>query len=334
MKKNNNHAQIKPEQVWLPASKSIFDWDSQGFYKIMLEDKIRVDAYKNAITKVVKHGDIVLDLGTGTGILAKFALEAGASNVYGIEMSDVGKIAEKNFKKDFPDKFKLIKNISYKVSLPGKADVVLSEIIGNLGDNENLCEILNDAQKRFLKRGGKMLPLRVETFLCPVSSRLIHKQIESHQFKNYPGCKPKKIGNPFNSYYDSLIPKKCEMAVPSKSNTFNFNGKDEVSYKKELEFKVLKNSLFTGFKGYFNAKLSTGINLDISGETIGKDASSSWQHAYLPISNPFNVEKGDKIRLNYERKSKDGMSQPSYFWEGEVYRGRIIVHTFKQYSKS
>ncbi len=44
----------------------------------MLDDQIRMAAYKNAIQEVVKPGMVVLDLGTGTGILGLWALQAGA----------------------------------------------------------------------------------------------------------------------------------------------------------------------------------------------------------------------------------------------------------------
>lgn len=324
--------QIEPEQAWLPAAKSISDWSFEGFYKIMLHDRIRVEAYKNAISEVVKQDDVVLDLGTGTGILAKFALEMGASRVYGIEMQDIGKKAEESLKKDFAGKFKLKQDVSYNVSLPEKVDIILSEIIGNIGDNENLCEILNDAQVRFLKQGGKMLPMKIDTFLCPVSSKKIHMQIKNQEFQIYPGCTYKKSQNPFNSYYDSLIPKIRELANPDKINTFNFDGNDDVSYKKNLEFIVLKDGLLTGFKGYFIAKLSPKVDLNISGETIGKNASISWQHAYLPISNPFEVKEEDKIKLTFIRESRGGIYQPYYSWKGIIYRDNVSVHQFEQSS--
>ena len=59
----------------------------------LLLDKARCDAYREAIHRTVKPGDVVVDLGAGTGLLSFFALQAGARHVYAIEMSRIADVA-------------------------------------------------------------------------------------------------------------------------------------------------------------------------------------------------------------------------------------------------
>src|ERR1044071_6292934 len=80
-------AAYEVEQVWLPFSESITSWD-EDFHSLMLDDQIRMVAYKTAIMEAVERGMVVLDLGTGTGILALGALQAGASRVYGLDLNE------------------------------------------------------------------------------------------------------------------------------------------------------------------------------------------------------------------------------------------------------
>ncbi len=73
-------------EVWLPVSENILAWE-QAFHQIMLDNQIRKEAYKNASQEAVKPGMVVLDLGTGTGILGSWALQAGAKYLYAIDVN-------------------------------------------------------------------------------------------------------------------------------------------------------------------------------------------------------------------------------------------------------
>lgn len=64
-----------------------------------LLDEKRVKEFKSAIKKSVRPGDIVVDAGTGSGIIALIAACAGAKKVYALELDpDIAKIAERNVK--------------------------------------------------------------------------------------------------------------------------------------------------------------------------------------------------------------------------------------------
>lgn len=59
----------------------------------MLKDEVRTLTYRNAMyhNKHVFKDKVVLDVGSGTGILSMFAANAGAKHVYGVRRMDANK---------------------------------------------------------------------------------------------------------------------------------------------------------------------------------------------------------------------------------------------------
>lgn len=70
---------------------------SHTLQKDMLEDHKRTGAYYNAVleNKRLFKDKVVLDVGTGSGILAIFSAMAGAKKVYAVEATDMAKSARK-----------------------------------------------------------------------------------------------------------------------------------------------------------------------------------------------------------------------------------------------
>ena len=100
----------------------------------MLKDVIRTGAYQRAIlnnTHIFKD-KIILDIGTGTGILSLFAAKAGAKKVYAIENSSIGYIAKEVIKQNGYDH--IIQVIHTRVEdaeiEDTKVDVIISEWMG------------------------------------------------------------------------------------------------------------------------------------------------------------------------------------------------------------
>ncbi len=58
-------------------------------HEMMIADKVRINSYYKAIRRYVKSGDIVVDLGTGTGILSLFSSQQNPKKIYAIDHSDL-----------------------------------------------------------------------------------------------------------------------------------------------------------------------------------------------------------------------------------------------------
>jgi 16S rRNA A1518/A1519 N6-dimethyltransferase RsmA/KsgA/DIM1 with predicted DNA glycosylase/AP lyase activity len=108
--------------------------DLMGFQRHLLDDQIRTGALIQAINAIVKPGDSVIDLGTGTGILAMAAARAGAARVYALEHNSMVSSAQALARENgLATKIEFHQIDSHDFCLAEKADVIISECFGLLG---------------------------------------------------------------------------------------------------------------------------------------------------------------------------------------------------------
>lgn len=136
----------------------------------MLNDRARTGSYLEAIAEVVRPGDVVVEIGTGTGVLAVAAARAGARHVYAIEAAQIGTTARALFQANgLGDRITLVPGWSTQVSLPERADVLISEIIGDEPLHERVLQATADAIKRFLRPAARLVPRSLRIYALPVS---------------------------------------------------------------------------------------------------------------------------------------------------------------------
>ena len=129
-------------------------------YSKMLADTVRVRAYTEALRETVRAGSVVLDIGTGPGILALLACRAGAARVYAVEPAPVIGLARAVARANgCGDRITFIEASSREIELPERADVIVSDIRGQLPLRADAIPVLIDARRRHLRSGGTMIPL-------------------------------------------------------------------------------------------------------------------------------------------------------------------------------
>src|ERR1700720_604614 len=120
----------------------------------MISDSTRFKAYAEAISRCVRPGNVVLEIGCGPAIFSMLACNAGAKRVYAIETEDVIEVARQiALANKFADRIHFFQGDSRKTVLPERVDVIVSDIRGALPLFGGSVASLRDAKQRFLAAG-------------------------------------------------------------------------------------------------------------------------------------------------------------------------------------
>jgi len=131
----------------------------------IVRDQARNKAYDAALRNAVFPGCTVLEIGTGTGLLAMMAARAGAARVITCEADPaVAAAARENVAVNgFADRVTVVNKHSTTLDLAdvgGPADILVSEIVSNDMVSEGTLTAHADAVPRLLKPGGTVIPAR------------------------------------------------------------------------------------------------------------------------------------------------------------------------------
>lgn len=173
MLKNKIISKNKLKLIYIAEEDRAFS--SIDFVGQCLVDTERTAAFQKTINKVIKKNHTVLDLGTGSGIMALSAAKAGAKKVYAVEFDPfVAKIANKatmlnKFKKKI---FMLINDARIlHFSKDTKFDIVISEMITTGMVDESQVQVINNLHnKKLVDSSTIFLPLKQDTYISLVNA--------------------------------------------------------------------------------------------------------------------------------------------------------------------
>ncbi len=130
-------------------------------YAFLVGDPRRMRAYAEAIARTVRPGSVVVDLGAGGGVFSILAARAGARRVYAVEAMPLGSVvADAAARSGVGDVVTFVHGMSRDVTLPERADVIVSDLHGVLPLFRAHLPSIVDARARFLREGGALIPAR------------------------------------------------------------------------------------------------------------------------------------------------------------------------------
>jgi|HubBroStandDraft_2_1064218.scaffolds.fasta_scaffold102786_2 precorrin-6B methylase 2 len=150
---------------------------------LMVNDVGRAEKYVDAMSKKIRPGDVVLEVGTGAGLLTCIAISLGAKHVYTVERSPLlCKVAQKVFAANgISDRVTLLNMASDDLvkadAVREPVDVFVTETIGTAGLEEGIAPIF-DHVRPLLSPHARCIPETIQFKQCLVNMSGIRDRIQ------------------------------------------------------------------------------------------------------------------------------------------------------------
>ncbi len=285
-------------------------FDSAPVHAKMLDDEKRTASFQSAVRRLVEPGDVVLDIGTGTGVLAVTAARAGARRVYAVEATPMStaarRLAETN---GVGDRVTVIEAHSFDVDLPERADVLVSEIIGDDPLGEQILPTFEDARARLLTGEARIIPSRVQ--VCALPLEVPAKSMERFRFTAARATAwTERYGLDFSGLAstseesDHLVHVNSHetrhwkrLSGPVLVADVDLLSATTQAIDRELVFAAHDSGSLSGVLLFFAADLAPGIRLSLHPDDA--TASNSWGNLLYLLARPCDVVRNQEIFLRY-----------------------------------
>jgi protein arginine N-methyltransferase 1 len=266
---------------------------SFDYHHSMLEDRERTEAFLKAILSVVRPDDVVLDIGCGTGVLSLFAALAGARVVYAVEQEPVIHVAESIAAANgLSDRITFLEGSSRDLDLPEKADVLISETIGNVAFDEGILTWVSDAVDRLLVPDARIVPRTLRLVVALVEAPRTYAEMDrwTKPLMTFDFGPLWEVGVN-NMHWVELSPVAL-LTEPLPIFTVDLAGGAPMELAAIDRLVAARNGTVHGIGAWFEANLADGISL-----SNAPPKAESWQQGLLPLASPIEVAAGQAVDL-------------------------------------
>lgn len=245
-----------------------------------LTDKKRTAKFEEVIGRIVKPGDVVLDSGTGSGILALMAARAGAKKVYAVEYDPyIAKLAAQNVAENgFSDIVDIVvgdvRNVNF--SKDTVFDVVIMEMLTTGMIDEYQVWTMNNLHKKgYVTSETRFIPQRQDTFIA----------LAQADFSNY-GLMMRMVRHVWEPHctIDMSLLTKTELL-----NSISFHTVNPLSFDSTMTFEAQES-------GTVNSVYITSETVLDEQTTVGDTAALN-APVVLPLEKDVEVQKGNTIEV-------------------------------------
>ncbi len=282
----------------------------------MIAHRVRVGSYRRALEKVVKPGAVVVDIGTGTGIFAILACQFGARKVFAIENGEIIELARQIAKDNgCAERIEFIRDLSTRVELPERADVIVADIHGTLPIYNGSLATLIDARQRFLASGGAMVPRLERVWTAAVNlPRAVYAE-EVAGWRDRRWGVNLSAGNRFGTdwQFKASFTSKRIVTEPACVATLDYRELQDPSVSAEVVLKPRRTARANGYGFWFDSELAEGVFMSTApGHTRAEYAGGIYPNAFAPWPEQVRIGPEDEIKANLRFTA---VKKDDYVWQ-------------------
>jgi protein arginine N-methyltransferase 1 len=288
-------------------------------YGEMIADKVRMDPYAYALKALIGPDSVVLDIGTGTGMHALLACKFGARKVYAIEPNEAIHLARELAQVNgFAHRIEFFQDLSTHVSLPEKADVIVSDLRGVLPLYGRHIPSIIDAKRRHLAPGGTLIPKRDTIWVSLVESAKVYNELIATWDHPYGLAMEEAKGIVINSWVEEntdTFGKRNLLMEPQIWTVLDYASIENPDVgSSNITQRATRDGTAHGLLMWFDAEIADGIYIQ-NGPGAEKVAEV-YGCAFFPLLKPVPIDKGDTITLDIRAKLIDG--QYDWRWHTHI----------------
>ena len=296
---------ISPQNIaaqqgaYLALSRTVPEW-----HVPMMNEQNRNQAYFDALKAVVTSESTVFEIGTGSGLLAMMAAKLGAKQVTTCE--SVALVAEtaqhiikdNHFEHTIQVIAKKSTEIEIGIDLSDKADILVSEIFSSELLGEHVLPSLEDAKRRMLKPGGKVVPAAGSIMVALFTGDNIRRNL--------------LVDNAFGfdlQRFNTIVSKKRMIArndleielLSDGVAAFSFNfeaASDFPAQTKTLEITVKTAGLCYGLVQWMQLDMNGDKKVLFENHPSQTSKVSNWQQCAYLFDAPIEVKAGQVVVVN------------------------------------
>ncbi len=273
----------------------------QPWHFPMMNDGPRNDAYDAAIRRAVAPNSLVLEIGTGAGLLAMMAARAGGRQVVTCEMTVpvAAKARQIVARNGFQDRItvhnKRSNDIAVGAELPEKADVLISEIFDSDLLSEGVLPSTEDAHARLIKPGAKIIPRAASTMIALAGGEQLRRMVLVDNAAGFDVAAFNEF-MPERFMFDGQRFKFDWLSEPVAALNFDFRQTRFPAYQHVVEAKVTKSGLCLGVVQWLRIDLDETTRFENHPDTP-PELPSGWMHSLYTFAPPVQLTAGQTVRI-------------------------------------